>query len=74
MTRDEQIEAAASAHREGRGDGTIADSAAWHDLDEQGRRAAYDVTRGLRMLEAALDDDGLSTTARAVLRRIKEGR
>lgn len=43
---------------------------AWHDLDPAARERAYEVARGLRRLEAALDPDGLSTTARAVLRRI----
>ena len=43
---------------------------AWHDLDAAGREAAFDLARTLRPLEAALDPDGLSTTARAVLARI----
>jgi hypothetical protein len=46
---------------------------AWHDLDEAGRVRAYDVARAMRKVEAALDPDGMSTTARAVLARI-EGR
>jgi hypothetical protein len=44
---------------------------AWHDLDADGRREAYEVTRALRAAEAALDPEGLSTTARAVLARIR---
>jgi hypothetical protein len=43
----------------------------WHDLDAAGRREAYEITRALRSAEAALDPEGLSTTARAVLRRIR---
>ena len=43
---------------------------AWHDLDDAGRRRAYELARALRQLESALDPDGLSTTARAVLSRI----
>lgn len=43
---------------------------AWHDLDAAGRARAYELARSLRPLEAALDADGLSTTARAVLARI----
>jgi hypothetical protein len=43
---------------------------AWHDLDEAGRLRAFERARALRPLEAALDADGLSTTARAVLARL----
>jgi len=43
---------------------------AWHDLDAAGRVRAYELARALRPLEAALDPQGLSTTARAVLARI----
>ena len=43
---------------------------AWHDLDAAGRARAFELARALRPLEAALDPDGLSTTARAVLARI----
>ena len=70
MTRDDQIEAAATAYRETRGDGTIADSPAWHDLDDEGRVAAHRRASALRRLEAALDPDGLSTMARALLVKI----
>jgi hypothetical protein len=44
----------------------------WHDLDEGGRREAFEAARLARRLEAALDPDGLSTTARAVLARLDE--
>jgi hypothetical protein len=47
--------------------------AAWHDLDEAARVRAYEIGRAMRTIEAALDPDGMSTTARAVLARI-EGR
>jgi hypothetical protein len=43
---------------------------AWADLDTAGRLEVYEITRVLRLLEAALDPAGLSTTARAVLARI----
>ena len=43
---------------------------AWHDLGAGGRERAADRARALRTAEAALDPDGLSTTARAVLARI----
>lgn len=46
---------------------------AWHDLDDDGRRRADEIARAMRKVEAALDPEGLSTTARAVLARI-EGR
>ena len=47
------------------------DMHAGHDLDDAGRVEAFAVTAKLRALEAALDPDGLSTTARAVLARIE---
>jgi hypothetical protein len=43
---------------------------AWHDLGAAGRERAFERARALRTAEAALDPDGLSTTARAVLARI----
>ncbi len=43
---------------------------AWHDLGPDARERAFDRARALRALEAALDPDGMSTTARAVLDRI----
>jgi hypothetical protein len=43
---------------------------AWHDLGPEARERAFDRARALRKVEAALDSDGLSTTARAVLDRI----
>jgi hypothetical protein len=46
---------------------------AWHDLGSAGRARAFDRARALRVVEAALDPDGLSTTARAVLGRIRAG-
>ena len=46
---------------------------AWHDLGEAGRVRAFEIARAMRKVEAALDADGMSSTARAVLARI-EGR
>jgi hypothetical protein len=43
---------------------------AWYDLGPDARERAFERARALRALEAALDPDGLSTTARAVLARI----
>ena len=68
--RELHIEAAASAHRE-RLAGRIVPNASWHDLDEAGRVEAFETTVKLRTMEAALDPEGLSTTARAVLARIR---
>lgn len=46
---------------------------AWHDLGEAERVRAFEIARAMRKVEAALDADGMSSTARAVLARI-EGR
>ena len=73
MDRDELIESAASAYRERRGDGSIAESPAWHDLDPGGRLAAHERALASRELEAATHDRALSTTTRAVLRLIRGG-
>ncbi len=45
-------------------------SIAFADLDEASRVRAYETASMSRVLEAALDPEGLSTTARAVLRMI----
>lgn len=68
---DEQllIEQVAGAWRP-EGDDELHYHKAWHDLDEAGRLRAFERARALRPVEAALDPDGLSTTARAVLARI----
>jgi hypothetical protein len=73
MTREEEllVEQVTTAWRRRRADGSIAASPAWHDLDAGGRRAAFDETVRQRQLEAAVDPLGLSTTARAVLSRIR---
>ena len=65
------VEAVASAYRARDPAGRIRSHPTWHDLDEDGRREAFEVTRQTRALEAALDPDGLSQTARAVLARIE---
>jgi hypothetical protein len=69
--RDELIEAAAGAWRPRDPQGRVHPHPAWADLDDAGRRAAYEMARQSRTLEAALDPEGLSTTARAVLARIR---
>ena len=64
------IEAVTSAHREHRLDG-VRSLPAWHDLDDEGRRAAYDATVRTRTIEAALDPEGLTGTAHALHARIR---
>lgn len=66
------IEQVASAHRPPSRD-ALRYHPAWHDLDAAGRLRADALARDLRQVEAALDPEGLSSTARAVLARI-EGR
>ncbi len=68
--RELLVERAAAAWRPRRAGGGIGAHPAWHDLDEAGRREAFEAARQARLLEAALDPEGLSATARAVLRRI----
>ena len=64
------IEQVASAHRPAARD-ELRYHPAWHDLGEAARLRAHDRARALRTVEAALDPGGLSTTARAVLARIR---
>ena len=76
MTREEEdllVEQVASAHRPNAQD-ELQYHKAWHDLDAAGRERAFDLARALRPLEAALDEDGLSTTARAVMQKIVSAR
>jgi hypothetical protein len=70
VTDDELlIEQVASAHRPVPRD-ELQYHPRWHDLDAAGRERAFERGRALRSLEAALDPEGLSTAARAVLSRI----
>ncbi len=69
-TREALVEAAAAAYRGNRTGGGVATSPAWHDLDAQGREEAFAAAALSRRLEAALDPDGLSSTVRAVLKRL----
>lgn len=75
MNTEEQeeilIAAVTSAHRARDVDQTIRYHPNWFDLDEEGRARAFEVSLQMRRLEAALDGEGLSTTARAVLARIR---
>lgn len=68
--RETLVEEAAGAYRARDAQGNVLAHPAWHDLDDAGREEAFDLAARLRALEAALDAEGLSTTARAVLARI----
>jgi len=67
--REALVEEAAGAWRPA-SPGQVRPHPAWADLEPAGRLEAYEITCVLRRLEAALDPQGLSTTARAVLARI----
>ncbi|MBI5068362.1 MAG: hypothetical protein HZB56_08970 [Deltaproteobacteria bacterium] len=69
--REALVEAAASAWRPRRPGGSLGPHPAWADLDEAGRREAYEAGRLARRLEAALDREGLSAAGRAVLARVR---
>jgi hypothetical protein len=69
--RDALVEQAAGAFRARDPRGFVLSHPAWHDLDEAGREEAFELAEKLRALEAAMDEEGLSTTARAVLARIQ---
>ncbi len=69
--REELIEQVAGAWRPRDPFGALRGHPAFHDLDEAGRAEAFEAARRLRAMEAALDPEGLSTTARAVLARIR---
>jgi hypothetical protein len=69
--RETLIEAAATAYRPRDGRGELGPHPAYMDLDEAGRQEAFDRATRDRQLEAALDPNGLSSTARAVLARIR---
>jgi hypothetical protein len=74
MTEEELaalIAATTTAWREQDADGNLRFHHAWHDLDASGREAAFEETRRLRAVEAALDPEGKSATAKAVLARIR---
>jgi hypothetical protein len=67
------IEEVAGAYRPGSRD-ELRYHPAWHDLDAAARAHAFELARTNRRIEAAIDPDGLSTTARAVLARITAAR
>jgi hypothetical protein len=65
------VEQVAAAWRPLAIDGSVRAHPAWHDLDDDGRREVFALATVTRTLEAALDPNGLSTTANAVLARIR---
>lgn len=67
------IEQVVSAWRPRDRDGGVRAHPAWHDLPEDLREVAAKAARTQRRMEAALDPEGLSSTARAVLARIRGG-
>lgn len=69
--RQALIEEVASAWRT-RGDEGIEAHPAWQQLDEAGRIEAFEIATALRKMEAALDEDGLSTTGRVVLEHVMQ--
>jgi hypothetical protein len=69
--RESLIAAVTTAHRQRGTHGEIKSHRAWHDLDEAGRTEAFDETLRTRKIESASHAQGLSTTARAVLARIR---
>lgn len=73
MTADELLllERAVSANRARGVDGDVKPSPAWNDLDRAGRRAVFDETLRQRSLERAADTNGLSSTIKTVLERLR---
>ncbi len=69
--RELLIEQVVAAWRPEGGDRGMRAHPAWHDLDERGRTEAARRTLQARRMEAALDSEGLSTTARLVLAKIR---
>ena len=70
MSTELLLEQVVGAYRERGLDGQISGSPAWYDLESDERDRAFQLTLEQRRLERALDSEGLSTTAHAVLARI----
>ena len=70
MDREARMEVVVSAWRRRDPDGRVLDAPEFHDLTADDRQLAFEMTLEQRALEAALDPEGLTTTARAVLARI----
>ena len=65
------MEAAATAHRERDPEGRIQPSPDWMDLSPEDRGRLFEIQLASRILERAVQPEGLSATARAVLRQIQ---
>jgi hypothetical protein len=65
------IEKAASAFRERNTSGRILPSASWFDLAPEDRDALFARQLESRQIERALSRDGMSTTVKAVLDRLR---
>ena len=65
------IEEALSAYRERTSSGRIVSSPAWWDLPESAREELYRRQLQSRLIESALAPDGMSSTVRSVLARLK---
>ena len=65
------IEEALTAWRPRAPSGRILDHPAWADLPAPERERLFDETERMRAFERAIDPDGISTTARAVLARMR---
>jgi hypothetical protein len=73
--REELIEEAVGAYRpRDPRDGRVRALPAWLDLDDAGRVEAFEQAARARVVEAALDAEGLSSTGRAVMARVAPGR
>ena len=68
--RDRLVESTVTSWRPRTPDGRILAHPSWADLPEDERARAWEETARARALESLIDPAGLSTTARAVLRRI----
>lgn len=69
--RETLIEQTAGAFRARDPHGRVMSHPAFHDLDEAGREEAFELAKALRTMESSLDREGLSSTAKAVLARIR---
>ncbi|HEX6810229.1 MAG TPA: hypothetical protein VF384_01285 [Planctomycetota bacterium] len=72
--QDLLIEQATTAWRPRDPEGAVAAHPAFWDLDPPGRVRLHEAIERQRLLEAALDAEGWSSTARAVIERIRRGR
>ena len=70
MNREALLEAVVTAHRARSPRGDVIAEPAFADLDPDDRALAYREALLQRTLEAALDEGGLSSTAKAVLARL----